>query len=151
MMSIDPVVIQTVSLNEAPWQCIDALLTECYPRPPQDVFPKIVAATHERQKMWMARSSSKLIGIVMLSPYSKGGHLENLAVVKEARGKGIAASLVKCVIDHIINSRGEMVTITTRIPNFFSKLGFFKVGDLSDGSIAMIYLNSQIKPKTVEP
>ena len=149
-MSTDSILIETVSLDEAPWKGIDALLTECYPRPPQDVFPNVVSASHERQKMWLASNSSKLVGIVMLAPYSKGAHLENLAVIKEARGNGVASSLVKCVISHVIASQGEMVTITTRIPNFFSKLGFMKVANLNDGSIAMIYLDSQIKPTTTK-
>lgn len=143
-MSIDSVVVENVLLNEAPWKGIDGLLTECYPRPPQDVFPKVVSATHERQRIWIAMNSSKLVGIVMMSPYSKGGHLENLAVTKEARGHGVAASLVKSVINHVISTQGEIITLTTRIPNFFSAFGFLKCNDLSDGSVVMIYLKSHI-------
>lgn len=127
-------------LNELPWQKIQLLLDSCYTRPPRDVFQKVVGASHQRQRIWIAQEKSNTIGMVMLSPHSKGGHLENLAVDPAARGKGIRTMLVATLLTSIQSEGAAMVTLTTRIPDFFKPLGFKLYGELMDNSHAMMTL-----------
>jgi hypothetical protein len=64
-------------MGAAPWQHLKRLLDACFPRPPRDVFERVVAASHRRQRLWIALGDSgELLGMVMLTPHSKGGHLE---------------------------------------------------------------------------
>ena len=127
-------------LNELPWQEIQFLLDSCYTRPPRDVFQKVVRASHQAQRVWIAQEKSNTIGMVMLSPHSKGGHLENLAVDPAARGKGIGTMLVTTLLTSIQSEGAAMVTLTTRIPDFFKPLGFKLYGELMDNSHAMMTL-----------
>jgi ribosomal protein S18 acetylase RimI-like enzyme len=128
-------------LDAAPWQQLQPLLDACYPRPPRDVFQRVVAATHRRQRLWLAQSDSgELVGIVMLSPHSKGGHLDNLAVAPQARGQGVGQALVQCLLTDTAATGPAMVSLTTRIPEFFAPLGFLSCGELADGSTAMLTL-----------
>ena len=128
-------------LEAAPWQQLQLLLDLCFPRPPRDVFERVVAASHRRQRLWLAQSpSGELLGMVMLSPHSKGGHLDNLAVAPEARGQGVGQALVQRLLADTAGSTPAMVSLTTRIPEFFEPLGFQPCGYLNDGSTAMLVL-----------
>ena len=129
-----------VALEFAPWQQLQPLLDVCYPRPPRDVFGRVVAGSHRRQRLWLASDGNDLLGLVMLSPHSKGGHLDNLAVAPNARGQGIGQLLVQTLLQAVVQDGPAMVTLTTRIPAFFSPFGFQACGQLSDGSIAMTLL-----------
>ena len=134
-----PSVIE-VALDLAPWQQLQPMLDVCFPRPPRDVFEQVVAASHRRQRLWLASDGDSLIGMVMLSPHSKGGHLDNLAVAPSARGKGIGQLLVQDLLQAVSHDRPAMVSLTTRIPAFFSLFGFKPCGQLADGSTAMMVL-----------
>ena len=84
--------VAEVALELTPWQQLQTLLDACYPRPPRDVFERVVAASHRRQRLWLARDGDGLLGLVMLSPHSKGGHLDNLAERHPAPAAGASAS-----------------------------------------------------------
>jgi ribosomal protein S18 acetylase RimI-like enzyme len=144
--------VTEVPLDQAPWQQLQPLLDAGYPRPPRDVFERVVAASHRRQRLWLANDGDSLLGLVMLSPYSKGGHLENLAVAPSARGRGIGQQLVKTLL-HAVGKKGPaMVSLTTRIPSFFTPFGFQSCGQLADGSTAMlILLSGTAASKLLEP
>jgi ribosomal protein S18 acetylase RimI-like enzyme len=129
-----------VDLDRLPWQQLQSLLDVCYPRPPRDVFEKVVAFSHRRQRVWVATDGSNVLGMVMLSPHSKGGHLENLAVEPQARGLGVGHKLVEVLLQSVAMEGPSMVTITTRIPAFFSPFGFQSCGQLADGSKAMLII-----------
>ena len=129
-----------VALDQAPWQQLQPLLDVCCPRPPRDVFERVVAASHRRQRLWLASDCDGLLGLVMLSPHSKGGHLDNLAVAPSARGRGIGQQLVQALLQTVSQEGQAMVSLTTRIPNFFSPFGFQPCGHLTDGSTAMLIL-----------
>ena len=129
-----------VALELAPWQQLHPLLDASYPRPPRDVFERVVAASHQRQRLWLASDADGLLGLVMLSPHSKGGHLENLAVAPSARGRGIGQQLVQALLQAVGHEGPAMVSLTTRIPRFFSSFGFQPCGQLADGSTAMLIL-----------
>ena len=133
-----PIGVAQLSLDQAPWHQLRALLEECYPRPPRDVFQRVVALSHRRQLLWLARDGDTLLGMVMLSPHSKGGHLENLAVDPSARGLGIARKLVQVLLHYVSQDGPGMVSLTTRIPSFFSPFGFQSCGQLDDCSTAML-------------
>ena len=135
-MAAPPVV--EVALEQVPWQQLQPLLDACYPRPPRDVFERVVAASHCRQRLWLASDGDGLLGLVMLSPHSKGGHLDNLAVAPSARGRGIGQQLVQALLQAVGQEGPAMVSLTTRIPSFFAPFGFQPCGQLADGSTAML-------------
>jgi len=135
-----PTSVTEVSLDLAPWQQLQPLLDACYPRPPRDVFERMVAASHSRWRLWLASDADGVLGLVMLSPHSKGGHLENLAVAPSARGRGIGQQLVQALLQAAGHEGPAMVSLTTRIPRFFSPFGFQPCGQLADGSTAMLIL-----------
>ncbi|MCP9941927.1 GNAT family N-acetyltransferase [Cyanobium sp. ATX 6E8] len=131
-------------LEAAPWQQLQQLLNACFSRPPRDVFERLVGASHRRQRLWIAAGESgELLGIVMLSPHSKGGHLDNLAVAPQARGQGLGQALVQRLLTDNAATGPAMVSLTTRIPEFFAPLGFQSCGQLADGSTAMLTLLPQ--------
>ncbi len=130
--------VAEVALELAPWQKLQPLLDACYPRPPRDVFERVVAASHSRQRLWLACDGDGLLGLVMLSPHSKGGHLDNLAVAPSARGRGIGQQLVQALLQAVGQEGPAMVSLTTRIPSFFAPFGFQPCGQLADGSTAML-------------
>ena len=132
--------VTEVALDQAPWQQLQPLLDVCYPRPPRDVFERVVAASHRRQRLWLASDADGVLGLVMLSPHSKGGHLDNLAVAPSARGRGIGQQLVQTLLQAVGQHGPAMVSLTTRIPAFFSPFGFQPCGQLADGSTAMLIL-----------
>ena len=132
--------VAEVALELAPWQQLQPLLDASYPRPPRDVFERVVAASHRRQRLWLASDADGVLGLVMLSPHSKGGHLENLAVAPSARGRGIGQQLVQALLQAVGHEGPAMVSLTTRIPRFFSPFGFQPCGQLADGSTAMLIL-----------
>jgi N-acetylglutamate synthase-like GNAT family acetyltransferase len=136
------VVILELPLSNAPWQQLQQLLDQSFPLPPRDVFERVVQASHRPQRLWIATSpeGGALHGLVMLSPHSKGGHLDNLAVAPSARGKGVARALVKRLLIDSAVDYPAMISLTTRIPDFFSALGFQVLGPLDDASIAMVQL-----------
>ena len=78
----------------------------------------------------------------MLSPHSKGGHLENLAVLPSARGRGIGQKLVQALLEAFPHDGPAMVSLTTRIPLYFSPFGFQPCSQPADGSTAMLTLFS---------
>jgi len=132
--------VAEVVLELAPWHELQALLNACYPLPPRDVFDRVVAASHRRQRLWLASNDDDLLGSVMLSPHSKGGHLDNLAVVPNARGRGIGHQLVHALLQSVCYEGPAIVSLTTRIPGFFTTFGFQPCGQLADGSTAMLIL-----------
>ena len=119
-------VILELPLSNAPWQQLQQLLDQSFPLPPRDVFERVVQASHRPQRLWIATSpeGGAQHGLVMLSPHSKGGHLDNLAVAPSARGKGVARALVKRLLIDSAVDYPAMISLTTRIPDFFSALGF---------------------------
>lgn len=132
--------VTEVALDQVPWQQLQPLLNACYPRPPRDVFERVVAASHRRQRLWLASDGDGVVGLVMLSPHSKGGHLDNLAVAPSARGQGIGQQLVHALLQAVGQQGPALVSLTTRIPSFFSPFGFQPCGQLGDGSTAMLIL-----------
>ena len=129
-------------LTKAPWQQLQQLLDQSFPLPPRDVFERVVQASHRPQRLWIATApvGGALHGLVMLSPHSKGGHLDNLAVAPAARGHGVGRALVQRLLADSAVDGPVMISLTTRIPAFFSALGFQVAGTLGDASIAMVQL-----------
>ena len=134
--------IHELPLSKAPWQQLQHLLDQAFPLPPRDIFERVLQASHRSQRLWIATSPDgiSLQGLVMLSPHSKGGHLDNLAVPPAARGQGVARALVERLLLDSSVDHPAMISLTTRIPDFFSALGFQVVGPMDDASIAMVQL-----------
>lgn len=134
------ILVEEDKLERAPWKSIEDLIDTSFNKPPQDVFEKIVKGVCSQKRLWTARSSLKLLGIVMLSHHSKGGHLENLAVAPDMRGQGIGTQLIKKLIEDTSSSTPCLITLTTRIPDYFQKFGFKAISKLSDSSTAMAFI-----------
>ena len=64
--------VAEVALEMVPWQQLQSILDDCYSRPPRDVFERVVAASHRRQRLWLASDCFGLLGLVMLSPLRRG-------------------------------------------------------------------------------
>ena len=145
--------IHELPLTKAPWQQLQQLLDQSFPLPPRDVFERVVQASHRSQRLWIATSpeGGALYGLVMLSPHSKGGHLDNLAVVPSARGQGVGRALVQRLLADSAVDAPVMISLTTRIPKFFSALGFQVVGPMDDASIAMVQLLKPVSMPTTRP
>ena len=140
--------LRVMALEDAPWQQLQLLLESCFTRPPRDVFERVVSLSHRSQRLWIAcTANGDVLGMVMLSPHSKGGHLDNLAVAPCARGRGIGHALVRRLLSDIASTGPAMVSLTTRIPEFFEPFGCKICGQLTDGSAAMFVL----LPKTSSP
>jgi ribosomal protein S18 acetylase RimI-like enzyme len=123
---------------------VQPLLDACFPRTPRNVFDRVVPASHRRQRLKLAMGNSgRLLGMLMLCPHSKAGHLDNLAVAPQARGQGVGKALVQHLLANTAATGPAMVSLTTRIPQFFEPLGFQHCGQLADGSTAMMVLLPQ--------
>jgi len=134
--------IHELPLTKAPWQQLQQLLDQSFSLSPRDVFERVVQASHRPQRLWIATApgGGALRGLVMLSPNSKGGHLDNLAVAPAGRGQGVGRALVQRLLADSAADGPAMISLTTRIPAFFSALGFQVLGPLGDDSIAMVQL-----------
>jgi len=132
--------VAEVPLGLAPWKQIEPLLTSCYPRPPRDVFQRVLAFSKQRKSLWIAIEGESMIGLVMLSPHSKGGHLENLAVLPSAQGRGIGRKLVHTLLSDISGEGPAMISLTTRIPHYFQAFGFNTCSNLGDRAAAMLVI-----------
>ena len=145
--------IRELPLTKAPWQQLQHLLDQAFPLPPRDVFERVLQASHHSQRLWIATSPDgiSLQGLVMLSPHSKGGHLDNLAVVPGARGQGVGRALVQRLLADSAVDGPAMISLTTRIPDFFSAHGFQVVGPMDDASIAMVQLLKPVSMPTTRP
>ena len=111
-----------------------------YPSPPKNVFEQILNEFNKQQQFWMAFNENKVIGSIMLAPYSKGGHLENLAVLPTYRKRGIGTRLIKKLLMDSYQNKLKLISLTTRIPEYFCKIGFKKYNKLQDGSTFMLFL-----------
>ena len=114
------------------------ILDHCYPKPPRDVFYRLVEQYRPGFPAWLAHNvEGNLIGFVHLAPNSKGGTLETLAVDPGYRGQGVAQALIRSLI---VATPG-LISLTTRIPDFFQRQGFETVRTLPDASVFMIHLH----------
>ena len=119
------------------------LLDACYPRPPRDVFYRLVSQYRSGFPAWIVRTQAgQLVGFVHLAPNSKGGTLETLAVDPAHRRQGIAQALVR----RLVESTEGVISLTTRIPDFFISFGFEQIRALPDGSVYMIQIRSVSQP-----
>ena len=127
-------------LDQLCWGDIKVLIDDCYPNPPRDVFDKIIKGVLRQRRVWCAWSDGKLVGLIMLSPHSKGGHIENLCVNPKYRRKGVGKALVESLISDTRSNGPMMLSLTTRIPKYFEDHGFEKCGELHDGSACMVFV-----------
>ena len=116
------------------WSSLRTLLNLCYPRPPQNVCDLLETLYRDGFPAWLAEEEGQLVGFVCLIPNSKGGTLETLAVSPFCQRRGVGKELV----DALLKETPGIVSLTTRIPLYFDKFGFWEVDRLVDGSIFML-------------
>lgn len=77
--------------------------------------------------------------MMMLSPHSEGGHLDNMAVAPKARSQGVGQALAQHLLADGASKGPAMMRLTTRIQEFLEALGFQGCGhQLAVGSTAMV-------------
>ena len=113
---------------------IKGVLDRCYPRPPRDVFERMVALYRPGDPLYTLEHDGHTVGMVYCARHSKGGHLENLAIDPDYRGLGLADWLVET----LVQDNPGVISLTTRIPAYFERLGFRAVEPLTDQSVFMI-------------
>lgn len=115
-------------------EMIKGLLDRCYPRPPRDVFERMVALYRPGDPLCTLEHDGRTLGMVYCARHSKGGHLESLAVDPDYRGLGLADRLVKTLVQY----NPGVISLTTRIPAYFERLGFRAIEPLIDQLVFMI-------------
>lgn len=113
---------------------IKGLLDRCYPRPPRDVFARMVALYRPSDPLYTLEHDGHTVGMVYCARHSKGGHLESLAIDPDYRGLGLADRLVTT----LVQDNPGVISLTTRIPAYFERLGFRAIEPLTDQSVFMI-------------
>jgi N-acetylglutamate synthase-like GNAT family acetyltransferase len=120
---------------------LQSLLELCYPKPPKDVFYRVLEQYKTGFPVYAAvREEQEIIGFAYLCPNSKGGTLETLAVHPDFQGLRVGSKIV----EEILKNHLGLIQITTRVPIFFEKLGFEPVFTLPDGSHFMICPNFEV-------
>ena len=117
---------------------IKGLLDRCYPRPPRDVFERMVALYRPGDPLYTLEHDGQTVGMVYCARHSKGGHLESLAIDPDYRGLGLADRLVET----LVRDNPGVISLTTRIPAYFERLGFRAVEPLTDQSVFMVAYRS---------
>lgn len=115
---------------------VKLLLDRCYPQPPRDVYDRMLWYYKPGDPFYTLEHDQHTVGMVYCSRHSKGGHLENLAVDPECRGQGLGRLLVEA----LIKDNPGIISLTTRIPEYFEQFGFTGKQTLEDGSNFM-FLN----------
>ncbi len=113
---------------------IKTLLDRCYPKPPRDVFDRLIALYRPGDPLYTIEHAEQTVAMVYCAKHSKGGHLESLAVHPDYRGRRLSDWLVKT----LIQDNPGIISLTTRIPRYFERLGFQQIQALPDQSIYMI-------------
>lgn len=116
---------------------IKRLLDRCYPKPPRDVFERMQALYRLGDPLYTLEHDGRAVGMVYCTRHSKGGHLESLAVDPDYRGQGLADRLVNI----LVRDNPGVISLTTRIPAYFERLGFTRIETLPDQSIFMIQVS----------
>lgn len=115
---------------------IKNLLDSAYPKEPRDVFYRFAESYKEGYPAWLLVEDGAIEGMTFVVPNSKGGTLECMAVNPKLWGHGAGSELV----DAVVNEISGLLTLTTRIPEFYEKVGFSKIAVLKDGSVAMFMI-----------
>lgn len=104
-------------------------------------------------------SDKKIIGLIQTSSRSKDQsrwHIENLAVVPDKRGKGIAKELLECIFDKYMNKNVNRFTIDVDVRNLtaiklFETLGFRKYTTIHYFKVSAKKINSFKKDTITVP
>lgn len=124
--------------NNIPRGGVKTLIDRCYPKPPRDVYDRMLEAYKPGDPFYTLECKGQIIGMVYCSKHSKGGHLENLAIDPEYQKYGLGGLLVGTLIE----DNPGVITLTTRIPEYFTPYAFEKCGKLPDGSTCMYLITS---------
>ena len=68
----------------------------------------------------------------------KMGHIEDIAVHPDFRKAGVANRLTKTLLSTAFHQGAFMITLTTRIPRYFSRFGFRIIETYDNSSIMLI-------------
>ena len=98
-----------------------------------DVFDRMKRFYKSGDPIYVVENQQHVVAMVYCALHSKGGHLESLAVDPEYRGVGLSDHLVNTLID----DNPGVISLTTRIPAYFERVGFSPSHSLDDGSVYM--------------
>ena len=97
-------------------------------------LPALRKAYSQSSHAFVVEDPSGLLGYELSTGSPLGAHLARLAVLPEAQGRGLGATLVGDLIDRILNSGGSRLTVNTQADNaaslaLYHKLGFHLTGE----------------------
>jgi 2'-5' RNA ligase len=81
----------------------------------------------------VARRAGRVVGTAT----GRTTHLSSLIVAADERGTGIGAHLVNAFIDAAASRGATAVTVRTKSPDFYRRLGWVDRGDLDDGFVRL--------------
>lgn len=125
--------IQEVYTLKNCYLSIHSLLNASFPKEPRDVFYRFSESYKEGYPSWILVDEGLIKGMCFVIPNSKGGTLECVAIHPELWGHGAG----RAIVERVIADYGGLITLTTRIPEFYEKIGFKLFCDLKDGTKAM--------------
>lgn len=125
--------IQKVYTLKNHHRSIHSLLNASFPKEPRDVFYRFTGSYKEGYPSWIQVDKGQIKGMCFIIPSSKGGSLECVAVHPDLQGNGAG----KALLERVLADYAGLITLTTRIPLFYEKVGFRTFCELEDGSKAM--------------
>ncbi len=127
-------------LHTINWMELKEIFDDCFPLPPRDVFNKAVNLALTPPRIWVAKQDHTTVGCCMFIPHSKGGHIENLAVLSTYQGNRIGSCLVNSILHSLPPDQHYVITATSRAALFYESLGFSQYSTLDDGSSIFIMM-----------
>ncbi|MDD2561432.1 MAG: ribosomal protein S18-alanine N-acetyltransferase [Eubacteriales bacterium] len=124
------VIIRRMSLADA--EAVHTVEAACFPNAwPEDAFIQEMRSNPAARYL-VAQETGRIIGFAGAHIILDEGHITNVAVLRESRGRGIGRSLMKALMQYAANLGAGYLTLEVRESNaaaisLYASLGFFKV------------------------
>ncbi|MDD4080271.1 MAG: ribosomal protein S18-alanine N-acetyltransferase [Eubacteriales bacterium] len=124
------VTIRRMALADA--KAVHAVEAACFPTPwPEDAFVQEMRANPVARYL-VALEAGRVIGFAGAHIILDEGHITNVAVLKQSRGRGVGRALVEALMQYAANLGAGYLTLEVRESNtaaisLYASLGFIKV------------------------
>lgn len=128
---MDKLNIRRMVLEDPPW--VHQIEVSCFSIPWSEKSFEDEMTKNPCARYFVAEVDGKLVGFAGVWLVLDEGHITNIAVLEEYRGKGIGEKLTKHLLQYAANLGVHYVTLEVRKSNMsaqslYHKLGFIKVG-----------------------
>ncbi|MGA8491217.1 MAG: GNAT family N-acetyltransferase [Terriglobales bacterium] len=91
----------------------------------------------QRMDMLVATAADEVVGTISGTFHGGEGHLRGMAVLREWRGRGVAAKLLAAIENHLARRGCKRITLDTTLPlkaamRFYEKNGYQRSGKIAD-------------------